>query len=391
MDYCEYFDPVHVEDLDFFYTKNIERIGHIISVYGEEGHFPSLDNVKAVLIGVGEDRKVFRNVGCGFAPDQIRKYFYRLFPHKHIVSMADCGNLKLGYTPEDTYAALADVCASFISRQIIPIVLGGSQDITFGMYHAYAKLGQIMNLFTVDKEFDIGEDETTLNSQSFLGSIIRSEPNYLLNYTNVGYQTYLVDHEAVELMNNMSFDVCRLGVIQSDIAEVEPLVRNADLVSIDLSAVRQSDAPGNAQPSPHGFYGEELCSIARHAGLSDKLSSIGFFEVNPDFDQNGQTSHLVAQAIWYFIEGVINRKNDLPYKDSRNYRKFHVTITNSEHCLTFYKSKISDRWWIEVPCSKEMQERYQRHYLVPCSYKDYEAALAGEIPQRWLRACNKMN
>lgn len=391
MDYCEYFDPVHIEDLDFFYAKNIERIGHIISIYREEGNFPSLSGVKIAFLGVGEERKVFRNVGCGFAPDQIRKYFYRLFPHKHQTSIIDCGNLKLGYCPEDTYAALADICASFISRQIIPVVIGGSQDLTFGMYQAYAKLGQVMNLFTVDKEFDIGEDEITFNSQSFLGSIIRSEPNYLLNYTNIGYQTYMVDHDAVELMNNMAFDVCRLGVIQSNITEVEPLVRNADMVSIDISAIRQSDAPAHSQPSPHGFYGEELCSITRYAGLSDKLSAIGFFEVNPDFDHNGQTSHLIAQALWYFVEGVINRKNDLPYQNLHNYKKFHVTITNSEHSLTFYKSKISDRWWMEIPCNKEMQERYQRHYLVPCSYKDYEAALSGEIPQRWLRACNKMN
>src|SRR6185295_17792470 len=111
----------------------------------------------------------------------------------------------------------------------------------------------------------------------------------------IGYQTYFVGNEQVELMNKLFFDAYRLGQVRKDMEEVEPIVRNADIVSFDITAVRNSDAPGNGKASPNGFYGEEACQIARYAGISDKLTSIGFYEINPDLDKNSQTSHLAAQ------------------------------------------------------------------------------------------------
>ena len=179
-------------------------------------------------------------------------------------------------------------------------------------------------MFVVDPMFDLGEAEKDIDSQAFLSKIILHQPNFLFNYTNIGYQTYFVDNEAVELMDNLYFDTYRLGVIKKDMEEVEPLVRNADMISIDISAVRQADAPGNANASPNGFNGEDICQIVRYAGLSDKLTSIGFYETNPTFDSNGQTSFLVAEMIWYFIDGYCNRKQDFPYLDKENYKKYYV-------------------------------------------------------------------
>jgi hypothetical protein len=173
--------------------------------------------------------------------------------------------------------------------------------------------------------------------------------------------------------------------------EVEPLVRNADMVNIDVGAIRQSDAPANGNPSPHGFYGEEVCQIARYAGMSDKLSSIGFFELNPKFENNGQTAHLVAHAIWYFIEGFYSRMSDFPYIDKQNYKRYTVPLNDDTMELIFYKSKKSDRWWIEIPCDESMKEKYSRHLLVPCSYNDYQKALNNEIPDRWWNFLTKLS
>ena len=59
--------------------------------------------------------------------------------------------------------------------------------------------------------------------------------------------------------------------------------------------------------------------------------------------------------------------------------------------VVFYKSKKSSRWWVEVPCSGESKYKYLRHYIVPCLYEDYVAAMNGQVPIRWLIAYNKMN
>ena len=99
-------------------------------------------------------------------------------------------------------------------------------------------------------------------------------------------------------MDKLYFDVHRLGAFSGKINLVEPVIRNANMVSFDLSAIRSSDACGNANASPNGFYGDEACQICRYAGMNDKLSSIGFYEYNPSLDAHEQTAMLLAQMVW---------------------------------------------------------------------------------------------
>jgi hypothetical protein len=191
-------------------------------------------------------------------------------------------------------------------------------------------------------------------------------------------------------MEKLHFDAHRLGQVRKRIEDVEPIVRNADVLSFDVSAIRQSDAPGNGNASPNGFYGEEACQITRYAGMSDKLSSIGFYEINPAFDVSRQTVHLVAQMIWYFIDGFYNRKKDYPIVDKSEYTKYRVSITNHEHEIVFYKSNKSDRWWMDVPYPVNHQIKFERHHMVPCSYSDYETACQDEMPDKWWQTYQKL-
>jgi hypothetical protein len=162
------------------------------------------------------------------------------------------------------------------------------------------------------------------------------------------------------------------------------------MISVDVSAIRFSDAPGNGNATPNGFYGEEVCQIVRYGGLSDKLTSIGFYELNPRLDKNGQTSHLVAQMIWYLIDGYYNRFHDFPFREENHYTTFRVPITDHKEELVFYKSRKSDRWWMEIPLQSEKKIKYHPHYLVPCSYRDYQAACNNDIPDRWWMVYQKL-
>jgi len=290
----------------------------------------------------------------------------------------------------DTYFALTSAITELIENKIVPIVIGGTQDLTFAMYKAYEKLGTIINIAAIDPLFDLGDKDEKLNSRSYLSKIILHQPNYLFNYTNIGFQTFFIDHEAIDLMDNLFFDVYRLGWVRSVIEEVEPMVRNADLISFDVSAIRYSDAPGNRNATPNGFFGHEVCQIARYAGLSNKLSSIGFFETNPSRDPHGQTSHLVAQMIWYFIEGFYLRVDENPQTLPDDFVKYTVSIKEHKERIDFLKSKKSDRWWMVVPIKSSLRIKYERHHYIPCSYTDYETALNDEIPDRWWQAYQKL-
>ncbi len=390
MDLSVYFEPV--EFLQFRYAEKGQRkrMGDVIRSFVNENNFPDVSDIDLAIIGVKEDRNGVNNKGCAQAPDFVRDFLYRLFPGQTIPKVVDLGNLKQGFDIDDTYFALTHVVSELIKAGIVPVIIGGSQDLTFANYKAYEDLGQIINIVSVDSCFDLGKSDEENDSQSYLSRIILHLPNYLFNYANIGYQSYFADQDAIKLMNNLFFDAYRLGKVRANMEEVEPIVRNADMLSIDISAVRQSDAPGNGNASPNGFNGEELCQIVRYAGLSDKLSSIGFYEVNPLMDHHGQTSHLVAQAIWYFFEGYYGRKKDFPLKDKENYVKYLVTISGHKDELVFFKSKKSDRWWMEVPVQTSMKSKYERHYLVPCSYQDYQTACTDELPNRWWQVYQKL-
>ncbi|MEI6488840.1 MAG: formimidoylglutamase [Bacteroidota bacterium] len=386
----EYFSPIDTTQFAGANLYSDTSYGNIIKSYIQGNDFPELENVHLAIIGVEEDRKALNNEGCALAPDYVREHLYKLFQGNYQSKIVDLGNIKKGNSIDDTYYAVTDVLAQLLRKNIVPIIVGGSQDLTYCNYLAYLKMEQTINIVAVDSCFDIGDGEHELNSQSYLSKIILHKPNILFNFSNVGYQTYFVDQNSIELMDKLFFDTHRIGQVRKNMEDVEPIVRNADVLSFDVSSIRQSDAPGNGNASPNGFYGEESCQITRYAGMSDKLSSIGFYEINPAFDNNKQTAHLVAQMIWYFIDGYYNRKQDYPIVDKSEYTKYRVSIKDHEHEIVFYKSNKSDRWWMDVPYPINHQLKHERHHMVPCSYSDYETACNDEMPDKWWKTFQKL-
>jgi len=390
MDISIYFEPVLLKGYHFADKTRRKLMGDVVTAYLQPNDFPSLEKVDLAVFGVGEDRNSFFNTGCGLAPDMIRKEFYKLFQGNFNLNMVDLGNVLCGHTISDTYFALTTILTELLERNIMPIILGGSQDLTFAQYKAYEKLGRIINIAAVDPQFDIGTSGDKLTSRSYMSHIILQQPNYLFNYTNIGFQTYFVDQQAINLMKNLYFDTYRIGMVRANMEEVEPMVRNADMISVDIGCIRASDAPGNAHASPNGFYGEEICQIMRYAGLSDKLTSLGIYEINPRLDRQSQTVQLAAQMIWYFIDGFYSRKGDFPPDKKNDLVKYTVTLKDFKDEVVFYQSNKSERWWMEVPIRSKHRERYERHHLVPCSYQDYQVACQNALPDRWWQTYQKL-
>lgn len=390
MDISIYFEPVQLKGYHFAEKSRRKLMGDVVKAYHEPGGFPSLDEADLAIIGVGEERNSFFNTGCGNAPDMIRKEFYKLFQGNFNARLVDLGNVMHGHRIEDTYFAMTAILAELLERNIVPIILGGSQDLTFAQYKAYEKLGRIINIAALDPQFDLGTSGEKLDSRSYMSHIIMQQPNYLFNYTNIGFQTYFVDQQAITLMKNLYFDTYRLGVVRANMEEVEPMVRNADMISVDIGAVRASDAPGNANASPNGFYGEEICQIMRYAGLSDKLTSLGLYELNPRLDRQSQSAQLAGQMIWYFIDGYYSRMGDFPPDKKKDMVKFTVSLKDFKDEVIFYRSSKSERWWMEVPIRSKHRERYERHHLVPCSYQDYQTACQNALPDRWWQTYQKL-
>lgn len=390
-DIAHFFSPVNIEDINNYHNLKETQLGNLFSIHKEVDDFPDLEGIDLAIIGVCEERNAENNEGCSLAPDAVRQFLYKLYDTGFRVKVADLGNINPGHSTEDTFFALRSTVDNLIRKNIIPIIIGGSQDLTYAQFLGYKDLEQTINISAIDSVFDLGNPDEDITNTSYLGKIILHQPNYLFNYSNIGYQTYLVDQNSLQMMNRLYFDVYRLGQIRDKIEDAEPIIRQSDMITFDISAIKHSDAPANPNASPNGFYAEEACQIMRYAGMNDKLSSIGLYEINPKFDQNGKTAHLAAQMIWCFFDGFYNRKNDFPSRTNPDYIRFHVVLQDDKYEINFYKSKKSDRWWMEIPYPPHKDLKFERHTLIPCSYKDYELAINNEIPDRWWQTYQKLS
>jgi formiminoglutamase len=167
---------------------------------------------------------------------------------------------------------------------------------------------------------------------------------------------------------------------------VEPLMRDAHIVSVDLKSVQASEVSAKLKYSPNGFSGKEICAICRYAGISNKVSSFGIYEYHNSKNDEA-SSMLIAQMLWYFIEGVNCRVNDDDFTNDQHYQKYTILIEGDE--LVFFKSVRTGRWWIEIPFLPDVNNKLKKHTLLPCMHSDYLQASKGEIPERWYKAYRK--
>ncbi len=353
-------------------------------------NFPEIEKKGVAIFYVPEYRNGSKAYQ-GKVDDSFREYFYNLFPGLlWKAPIYDLGQLLPGETIVDTYFAVAKVCSTLIKMDVIPIIIGGSQDLTFGMYQAYEHLEQLVNICSVDSKLDIGNIEEPFSSKSYLSHLLLQRPCYLFNFSNIGCQSLFASKDEMELYEKLYFDICRLGDFNNDFKKAEPHIRNTDILSIDVDSIRKSDFPSTANESPNGFYADQICQIAKYAGISDKLTSLGIFNLHPGQD-DASANHLVAQILWYFIDGISQRMGDFPIGSKKDYIRFSVHLDNfTEEELVFLKSNKSERWWMEVPYPPEQGKKYNRHHLVPCDHDDYLRAMKNDIPDLWWKTYQKL-
>jgi arginase family enzyme len=375
----DFLQPLDADFLEFIQGLSPQTLGKKV-VFHTDTDFPNLENVSVAIIGVLENRGQSEN-NDGINLDHIRKEFYSLFPGNWQTQIVDLGNIVAGNAIDDTYYVLKTAVAHLIKNKVVPMIIGGSQDLTYAMYRAYDQLEQMVNVVAVDSKFDFAK-EGTIPAHSFLTKMIVEEPNNLFNYCNIGFQTYFNSQEEIDLIEKLYFDAYRLGEVCNNPAIAEPVFRDADLVSFDLSSVKSSDSGNFTTFVPNGFSGKEICSLSRYAGISDKVSVFGIFNHN---NSKGE-SVLISQILWYFIEGFHYRSNEYPFGTKENYIKYIVALDED---LIFYKSNITERWWIEIPFITSGNNKLKKATLLPCAHEDYLAACGGEVPERWWKAQRK--
>ena len=370
MEIKDYFE-VYTPDLS---SLGGEKMGSFVDFYSVTEPL-DFETYNLILFGVQEGRLSLKNETCAFAPDEIRDELYDLYQGEWGMNILDLGNLKLGDRVEDTYSALKDISEYFAENGKQVLILGGGHDLIKPIFEAYSTLGKPLSFASADAYLNF-QDGDNYNSTSFLSELVAAPESLLSKYTLLAYQTYLCSPIEVNLLKNMDFTLLRLGDFNADYNELEPYVRDLDHMSIDLSVLKSSEAPATIHSSPNGISADGLCALMRYAGMSTRMKSVLFAELNPRLDKNKQSSKVFAQSIWYFLEGLHLRYDDFPEINNHNFKKFHVSAGFSE--LVFYKSNRSGRWWVALYNKSETANIP----LLSCSLNDYNKAVQGLLTER---------
>lgn len=366
---ADFLEPINLSEISNDAGYKEGQIGSVIKVYEDE--FPDLDNTDIVLLGCGEQR------GSALlhesqAANAIRGEFYNLYYWHQDIKLADIGNVKIGKSSADTYAALKIVLHELMLAGKTAIVLGGSHDLMLSQYYAFADEKQQVDAVGVDAAIDINID-SPFRSDNFLMELLTADPNYMRHYNHIAFQSYFVHPRMLETMDKLRFDCFRVGSVKEHIEEMEPVIRNCQIFSFDISALAHAFAPANSF-TPNGLNGEQACTLMQYAGMSSNMQSIGIYGYRPEKDVENLTAKQISHMLWYVMDGKSRGNREVAIDERESFNEFHTAFAEVE--TTFLQSKKTGRWWMQLPDKQ----------FIACSYKDYQLASTNEIPERWLRA-----
>ena len=374
MDYSAYFDPIALTE-----GQEASYGSYVMNVMESQ----VAAECRLVILFVPE----FRYTGDSILHRDASAIIDRLiglFPHSYEPKIGLLGLLKLGESIDDTEMALSEICQDLMQVGALPLVIGGSRELTFACYRSFERNEQVVNITSIDAYLNIQRQETL----GYIGRIIKEQPNFLFNYSNLGYQTYHIAPAELSLADELYFDVYRLGELRGNVVMSEPIIRSSEVLSVSMESIKASDFSSTFNPQPNGFYAEEVCQMMRYAGLGEKLKIVVISDSIQSLSQ--QDDLLIAEMIWCLVDGVYCRRSEIPSGKNESFLEYRVSIKNDEFQLVFYKSLSTDRWWMEVPVPPEYSNRYRKHHLIPCSYEDYKSATQDDLPDRWWKAYKKL-
>ena len=373
--FSEYFIPVKFEIIDYSKKLDNNQLGSKLKINGRD-KLNSFESLDIVIFSVNEYR--FNSVvqKSFNANKDFRKKLYSLYYGNWDLNIYDFGDLENGNLVSDTQFALSKILEFFSKNKILVITIGGSQNLLFDIYSSLKETLQKINLVSVDNKIDFSN-----NNESFLNKIILDENNKLANFSNIGYQKHLTSVPENKLLDKMYFESINLGKIKSNVTEAEPVLRDSDIVSFNINSVKSGEL-NNAHQYPNGLSSYELCSLSRFSGLSSRVNIVSYFE---NWDLSIMNS-LVAESTWYVMDGYATRINENPLNNSNDFIYYYIELDNYK--FKFYRSKLSDRWWVEFLNDEIISIEKD---IISCTSDDYKNCKNSVIPERILtRLKNKI-
>ncbi len=346
------------------------------SIYDDK----ELSRADVFLLGYCEDRNS-DNIGASKATIAIRSCLYALNKTSQSLNIIDLGDCKKEEQIAQSYENLR-ICIKELSKYNKPILIfGGTQEVV--RYIVAECNGDIAfpSISIVDAQIDATIGSKDFSNKNYLPYIQQEFPQTRL--CHIASQEYLSNRDSINWWKTNNYGFLRLGDCNADIKQSEPLLRDSQLISIDMNAIRYSDNP--AGRNVNGLYAEGACQIAWNSGYSPRMNTFFLSEYNPTKDIDNISAQLSAQILWHVLDGISQRKHESGDFFDGSYERKNLKHSSFPSDICFYRSKNSQTLWVEVPIGTSNKKR-----IIPCSEKDFEQFCAGTLPTIWLTELQRL-
>ncbi|MBP7172508.1 MAG: arginase [Cloacibacterium sp.] len=297
-----------------------------------------------------------------------RRHFYPLSKNDWEISLVDLGDVILGKTLEDTRFVVEELISLCLHKNCIPIVIGGSLDLIKSEVFSLNFHQKNLEWTHIGAKINFSTQENEITANNALFKVFTDKQLSIKNFHFLGYQQHLNNTETLKLLENVDFNCLRLSELVGNTHRAEPFFRKSDFVSVDCNAVESRGEPFSIAPQVNGFNNREICALMKDAGLSQNLKAVGIFNFSYQGNANVQ---LLAQMIWYLVDGINIRKS---HPKEQSFETYLVLVDDQEY--TFRREIFSNSWYFG---NAEMLEN-----CLPCSAEDYEEAKRGNLNKRFL-------
>ncbi len=378
MDLKHYFDAVDFSAFAADSRLNWKHtLGASIEKYTQSLNETNFAKTEVVIVGLP-----FETVEneCSFTKvsDSIREELYQLSGLGKL-KVADLGNLKQAQSHKGNFLSLRDVVDYLSEMGVKCLILGGSQDFSYGVCQAFQN-DKMFSFSVVDAFLDVKKGVESHQHDNYISRIFSAQAE-VFSFNLVGYQRHYIPDIYFSKLKGVGTHI-GLGQLREDLLLAEPVFRNSDFVSFDFGTLKHSD--GGGKPLPNGLHSEEVCQLARYAGLSKRLKVAGFFEVRETKGGASLSADLAAQAAWYFLEGV-QQQDPLNPEDHEGFVVHKVEVWQVETPLVFYENAENGQWWMQL------QAKDNSFVYLACSEDEYIEASRNEIPEMWLKYVQKID
>ena len=246
---------------------------------------PDIESTNVCIVGLSEYRNSFFESGV-HDTNSIRKQLYKLKFGNWKLSISDLGDLPNGSNVDDTYHALYDLCKELLSKNVLLIVIGGSNDLIYPIFKSFDSFNEKVNIVSIDNQFDLYQESDLVSGRTYMNKIIIDDSNRLNDFTNIGYQRHLCSQDELDLMEKLFFEYISLGEITENNNKAEPIMRNANIVGFDMKSLSFSASFNQNEGNPNGINPRLACILSKYAGQSNKTNFLGLFELNNNIISN---------------------------------------------------------------------------------------------------------